>query len=160
MSEPKRYRIRGKLEAIVNETLKDRERFIGDVRNLCLKYNFESYSYFHADIASGMRFNGFCEPTGEVDRKLFKAPTKQGVYYPYVKHKEILKDIKSVKDWSLKDIWNYIDASPHPFGGNMGIYQDDKLNKETLFFSYNEAFKGHEDLEEIKKSEYYSLIGE
>lgn len=160
MAEPKRYKIKGKLKNIVEDVLKDRERFLEDARNLCLKYGFDEYSYTTADIASGMRFGGFCSPIKEVDRTLFKAPSKQGVYYPYVKNKDILEDINSVKDWSLKNIWNHLDASPHPFGGNMGIYQDEKLEKETIFFSYNEAFKGHEDLQELKMSEYYKLIGE
>lgn len=68
--------------------------------------------------------------------------------------------MKNIKPWSLEKLWKETGKEPCPFEGNMGIYQDKKLDNEMLFYSYNDSFEGHRDLEEIKKSEYYRLIGE
>lgn len=160
MAEPKRYRIKGNLKVIVDEIAKDHLRFSKECKDLCDEYKFNEVSYTYCDFASGKKLTGFASPQGEVDRTIFRKPNKHGVYIPYVKAKEINQKMENVKPWSLEKLWKEIGKKSCPFEGNMGIYQDKKLDNEMLFYSYNDSFEGHEDLEEIKKSEYYRLIGE
>lgn len=130
-------------------------------KDLCTKYKFKEFFHTVSGFSSGASFAGFAEPLEGADLKAFRRPTKEKVYVPKVKEgKHIIEDMKNLKDWSLKRIWEYLEYTPHPFGGNGGYYKDNKINDELLFYSFDESFKGHKDLEEIKKSEYFALIGE
>lgn len=158
--EVKRYRIAGELKKIVDEIKSDRDRFMTESQKIADKYGFESFAHNQAEFASGMKLIGFANPSTLAKIELFKKPNKNGIYLHYVKYKSITKDIESVKPWVLKPLWDKIEKQPCPFEGNIGLYNDDKLDNEMLFFSYNPNFKGHEDLKELKTSEYYALIGE
>ena len=159
--EVRRFKITGKLLELVDANLEERRLFFDEAKKLCQKYKFESFFHTTADFASGSKFSAFTDPLEGVDLKAFRRPSKQKAYVPKVKEgKHIIEDIKKLKVWSLKTIWDYLDYSPHPFGGNGGYYKDEKINDELLFFSYDTEFKGHSDLQELKKSEYFALIGE
>ena len=157
--EIKRYRFYGESKTIIEEIIKDKDRFYNESNQIANKYGFANHAVNHSDMFSGSKLVAFGNPTDKADLALFKKPNKNGIYFPYSKNKEIIEDIKSIKDWTLNQLWDFIGCSPDPFNGNMGIYKDEKLN-EMLFFSYNENFKGHKDFIEIKKSEYYRQIGE
>ena len=157
--EFKRYRFSGEAKIIIEEIIKDKDRFYDEANQIANKYGFTEHAVNHSDMFSGSKLVAFGSPIDKADLTLFKKPNKNGIYFPYSKNKEIFKDIKSVKDWSLKKLWDLIGISPDPFSGGMGIYKDEKLN-EMLFYSYNENFKGHVDFVEIKKSKYYQLVGE
>lgn len=157
--ELKRYRFKNEAKNIIEEIIKDKDRFYDEANTVANKYGFSEHAINHSDMFSGSKLVGFGNPTDKANLTLFKKPNKNSIYFPYSKNKEIFKDMQSVKDWNLKKLWDLIGFSPDPFNGIMGIYKDEKLN-EMLFYSYNENFKENDCFTEIKKSEYYQLIGE
>ncbi len=162
MAEAKRYRIKGDLKKIVGLVIEDHSRWLKESQDLCIKCGFDSCVQTTSGFASGKKLIGFAEPLEGTDLSKYRKPKNDGFYFPKSREgKDILNSIDGLNDWSLQTIWDYIGEEPHPLFGNMGIYQDKKLqDDETLFFSYNDNFKGHVDLEELKMSEYYKLIGE
>lgn len=156
----RRFRIEGKLKQLVKDNLIERLRWIESCSEISKKYGFGEYYHTTSDFFSGGSITGFGDPSDKANLAVFRRPAK-GVYRPRAKEgKAVQSEIDSIKDWSLKTIWDYLDYSPHPFGGNGGYYLDGKLDDELLFFSFDTEFKGHLDLIELKKSEYYTLIGE
>ena len=158
--EPRRFKLTGELERIIKENFVERLEWLNACNDITGKYGFQEYYSRHTDIVSGGQLSAFGSPLEDTDLSKFLKPRK-GAYYPRAKDgKEIQAEIDNMKHWTLKKIWVYLDYTPHPFGGNGGYYSDGKLDDELLFYSYDEEFKGHEDLTELKMSEYYTLIGE
>lgn len=158
--EVRRFEMIGKLKEISKQVISDFDRFDKESKDIADKYGFKLVATQHADFMSGKSFAGFAEPIKDIDCNLFRKPNRDGIYFPYAKNKQIWEDMKNVKNWSMQIVWDYIGSAPCPFSGMMGFYEDKKLNNKMLFYSHNQNFKGHKDLKEIKKSEYYKMIGE
>lgn len=160
--EPRRYRITGELLKITNDLVKEREVFRSEGKRLANKYGFKN-AVMSRIFKGGFYFVGFSEPLCNAKLENFKKPDTQKHYYPNCRKKagkEIEKQINNLPKYTLTKIWDYIGYSSNPIVGVTGIYCDKKLNGEILFFTYDDRFNGHKDLIEIKKSEYYALIGE
>ena len=163
MSKVRRFKISGELKNIVNEVYKDRLRFYAEVKELANKYKFKEFITDSLEFNSGAKLKGFASPEKDCKLEMFRKPNKNGIYLPKVKEgKQIIKDIDNLIPWKLEKIWEYLKTKPHPFIGTCGIYTESKLNDELMFYSYKskEEFKGHKNLQELKLSEYYEMIGE
>lgn len=160
--EARRFKISGELEKIVVSVMEERKVFRQKGEDLAKKNGFKD-AVMSRIFQGGFTFVAFSGPTTNAVLSNYSIPDKQKHYYPKRNTKagkEIFAQIKDIPNWTLSAIWEYIEYENNPFAGKSDIYTEKKMNNEILFYTYDKNFKGHKDLQELKMSEYYKLIGE